>query len=624
MFQSDCPATSNQIKHYHKFKNFTLSQIKKAKKQYYAEALAKDTRSFYRCLQRFTGKSISQTHIECLNFKGAQLSSETDIVTALNEYFTNIPDCCSQPSCSSASPVTKNIPAKDRPYPSHAKHEHSFGFKPVTSDSVLYQINSLKGHKRGGVQQIPAFIYQSIAELLAAPLSILINESLSTSVFPDSLKIALVTPVYKNKGDRKDPSMYRPISSLPIFSKLFEIIINQQLVLYLESNKLLSARQFGFRKLHSSEQLIQALLQEWKSHLDDSQPRYIAAVSLDIRKAFDSVNHSLLPNKFSNLNLSESATKLLMSYLSKRSQSLKIGTTISAPLPITKGVPQGSILGPTLFNIAINGLLVKFPTSFAYADDTILYTIQNTAEAAVRECANLMTQVKAWYNENCLQLNLPKTQFCIFSNRNIGTHKIITDGITINSKDSIELLGVILDQKLSFTPYIQAITSKAYKRIYLLSRFKKFLNLEQTLCTYSTIIRPILEYCSSIILDTSKKNSYALEMVQNRAIRLILNAPRRFSITTGRTLLNLPTLESRRSYLFHKFVHLKFLKHKASNYLLSLPDRLNSHTRTLRSSSCLVKPHSRTRFGQTTFLAILHRFISSPKSTNQLLSFDYC
>jgi hypothetical protein len=610
------PVTANQIQYYRKFKNYVLSQIRKSKKTYYSNKISESTQSFFRCLRHFTGKNKNQTHIECLKYNGSTLSSEADIAHAMNQFFTNIPGKITPGP--SDSPIS---PGLDLP---HTENNNThLKFHRVSCETVHQQILKLSPHKRGGIEEVPAFVYQIISDLIALPISILINESLDTCTFPDCLKIALVTPIYK-KGDQSEPSNYRPISSLPILSKLFETNIKIQLMSFLEDQRLLSPRQFGYRPNHSSEQLITTLLQDWRSKLDCKQPCFISSLSLDVKKTFDSINHDILVSKLSNYRLSKSVIQLLTSYLSCRYQVMKIDSTKSSLLPVICGVPQGSILGPVLFLLAINELLTVFPTSYAYADDTLIYAGGSTIDQSVARCENLLHQVQNWYQKNCLQLNFSKIQFCTFSNRSVSdAHSITINSTEIRPSNTLTLLGVTLDSSLSFNPHVTNLVSKASKLIYLTSKFRKYLNVEQALKAYTAIVRPSLEYCPSILLDTTQKNLALLEGAQNRAIRIIVSAPRQFSVTSGRLLLNLPTLASRRRYLFAKFIKYKLSKFKASNLLLELLKNSSSHNLSLRRKHTYIKPCYRTHFGRGSFLNQHHIFLSdNHPSPRDYLSFQ--
>jgi hypothetical protein len=217
-----------------------------------------------------------------------------------------------------------------------------FTFQQITSRTVADLIRSLKPEKRGGIHEMPAMIYKIIVDLIAYPLSLLINECYKNSMFPHYLKSALVTPIFK-KRDKTDPSNYRPISSLPILSKIFELDMKNQMVNFIEQHNLLSDKQLGFLKNHSTERMLLSELQKWKVKLDQPAPCYIGALSLDVRKAFDTVNHKLLLHVLSKKQFSSSTVALFESYLTNRSQVMKVGQSRSSILPITCGVPQGSI-----------------------------------------------------------------------------------------------------------------------------------------------------------------------------------------------------------------------------------------------------------------------------------------
>ena len=247
----------------------------------------------------------------------------------------------------------------------------------------------------------------------------------------------MVTPIFKS-GGRSNPSNYRPVSSLPIISKVFEINMKNQLLQHLESNNHLSTRQFGYRQHHSCEQFLQSILQEWRTNLDFPHPCYISALSLDVRKAFDSINHQILLNKLPKFNISQHAVKLLSSYLSGRSQIMKVNNVQSQVMPIHSGVPQGSILGPILFNMAVNDLLSTSSSIYAYADDTVIFSISSTAEESISKCTKLLTTVNNWYCQNRLQLNIAKSQLAILSNRQDScTHSLAVDTTPLHSLNFI-------------------------------------------------------------------------------------------------------------------------------------------------------------------------------------------
>jgi hypothetical protein len=612
IFRAPGPISDNQLAHYHKFKNYVINQIRRAKKQYFSQKLSESSASFYKCLRQFSGKQKSNHKIGSLVIDGKESTDDAEIADAMNTYFTSISSRLKLDTANSLPPKQPPLDTRD-----------SLSFVPISCDEVYQLINSLNSLKKGGVNQVPTLVYKSISDLLALPLSLLINESLESGIFPDHLKTAVVSPIHK-KGDRKNPTNYRPISSLPILSKVFETVIKNQLLKFLEKEHLLSDRQFGFRKNHSSEQLLLSLLSDWRSELDHKTPLFISALSLDVRKAFDTVNHDHLVSKLPNFRLSTSAIQLIRSYLSNRSQVMKVGSVLSSSRPITCGVPQGSILGPILFLLTINDLLLSFPASFAYADDTLIFSKGSTVEQSVTKCKLLLQQVATWYQGNLLQLNLDKTQFCIFSNRKIlSSHSIQVSDTIIQSGHSMSLLGVKIDSELSFSPHIESLSKRANGLVYLTSRFRRYLNVEQAKLTYTSIVRPILEYCSSLFLTTSQKNASSLERVQNRAIRIILSAPRSFSVTSGRALLNLPTLASRRKYLFHKFLHQRLIKRKVSRYILNLSDNCKSHSLSLRRKHALIKPYFRTNMGKGSLPSQLHTFlVSYSQLSSALLSFE--
>ena len=357
-------------------------------------------------------------------------------------------------------------------------------------------------------------------------LTIIINNSLNQCTFPTLYEEALVTPIYK-KGDPSSPGNYRPISSLPILSKVFEKILSSQLTNHFETNQLLSSHQFGFRKNTSSEHMLLYFTDKLREALDNNSPCHIATLSLDIKKAFDSVHHSLLLNKLEHLfYLSHPMLSLLSSYLTDRTQIMKIANTLSAPKSITKGVPQGSILGLLLFNTMINDLLTTYPTTLSYADDTNIYFISDTPTSAIQGIQSAFSAVQAWYTSNGFSLNVGKTTCMLFSNRNHphpADLTLLNETIPISSE--LPLLGVVLDPRLTMKSHITKLVSKSSSLLYFLRKARPLLTTPQATTIYCSYIRPILEYCSTLLVKLPKQSISTIEHIQNNAIRIICKAP---------------------------------------------------------------------------------------------------
>lgn len=231
---------------------------------------------------------------------------------------------------------------------------------------------------------------------------------------PSSWKIARVIPVYKT-GDEKNPENYRPISILPIISKIAEKWVATQLTEHLNIGESLHPMQFGFRKHHSTETATCYFLENVKFMLD--QGGFVGAVFLDLKRAFDTINHDVLLARLTTFNFAKSALCWMKSYLSERKQAVQIENVQSSFLNCTAGVPQGSILGPILFSLFINDLpnVCKNVIMQLYADDAVLYAHAKTKCEAATILSGAMVPVSHWLNNSCLHLNTKKTVCMFFS-----------------------------------------------------------------------------------------------------------------------------------------------------------------------------------------------------------------
>lgn len=293
---------------------------------------------------------------------------------------------------------------------------HNFAFKPISDETITNILDSLKPKPSCGNDGISTKLLKVIKQEICKPLTIIINQSLATGIFPDPLKIAKVIPLYK-KGDRTSLDNYRPISILPSISKIFERVMFNQINTYFSSHNLYYNGQYGFRDKHSTQLAALELIDRISQELDQGMTPI--NVYLDLSKAFDTLDHNILLSKLQFYGFRNSALEFCKSYLSNRKQFVQINNAKSSEADITMGVPQGSILGPLLFIIYMNDI-IRSSNSFKFimfADDTTLFTTlkSNGHHDIYNERLNSeLEKISIWLKVNKLSLNVKKTKAMVF------------------------------------------------------------------------------------------------------------------------------------------------------------------------------------------------------------------
>ena len=445
-----------------------------------------------------------------------------------------------------------------------------FILQPISEKFILKQLRDLKVKKATGLDGIPARFLKDSATVIAPTVTFLVNLSLSTGSVPDEWKKARVVPLYKS-GGRKNMDNYRPISILPVLSKILEKAVNFQLQQYLKKFDLLSPAQSGFRQHHSTESAVIYFTDEIRRNADAG--RLTGALFVDLRKAFDTVPlHKELISKLERFGFVDNSLAWFTNYLSNRFQVVSLGNNLSSPLAVENGVPQGSILGPVLFSLYINDLpsCINFSNVIMYADDTIIFFSSAQLMEVELKLNMELTSLSEWLCGNKLLLNLNKTEFMVFGTQQrlhrqgIEGIDIALGGESVKHCDAFKYLGVILDSSLSLNQHIDYVKKKVSKMLGIFSRARPSLTIESANRLFKSMILPILDYCGAVFHGCGKGNEEGLECLQRRGGRIVLNTAH-LSTDQMVTSLGWDTLTRRRENHIVKLVE-KCLKGTAPSH----------------------------------------------------------
>jgi len=393
---------------------------------------------------------------------------------------------------------------------------------------------------------------------------------------------------------------------LPIISKIIERGVHDQLYSYLTNNNLLNSCQSGFRKQHSTTTALLDVTDYILNNMDDG--KVTGALFIDLKKAFDTVNSDIILHKLVGFGVTGIALCWFKSYLSGRTQTVSINSSLSDFKNIDIGVPQGSILGPLLFIIYVNSLPDCIDCKCVmYADDTtLLFTASDPTTLQVNMNESL-PKIASWFKTNKLTLNTKKTKFMIFGMRailrNFSNISINYGNSVIERVDKFKYLGVILDPFLSWSDHIDYVSTNISKRIGIIRQVKLYLPSTTLMMLANALVFPFFDYCSPVWSNCIAQYSKTLQILQNKLARDLLTADIRTSVDDLMASLNWDMLDKRlRNQLL--LLVFKCLKNEAPSYLSSqflFTSSIHSKNTRSQCSNTLVLPPFRIKPGKRTF-----------------------
>jgi len=525
-------------KSYCKYRNLVQKEVKRAKSEYITNQIEEnknDSKSLWKHLKDLGYSSKSQSSAKVvLNIDDKICFDDKKIANYFNDFFTNI-----------ASMLVSKLPAFPNVfktsssifkeyYSNKVPSEKKFYIKTVSEEYVYKELCSLNPMKSTGLDNIPARFIKDGAIFLKIPITFIINKSIVDKEVPTELKAARVKPLFK-KNFQTDVGNYRPVSILCIVSKVLERCVYNQLESFLAKNNIIYQFQSGFRTNFSTESCLVHLTDFVKSQT--AKGLYTGMIMLDLQKAFDTVDHTILCEKLKTMGVQ--SVEWFHSYLTGRKQTMHVNDTFSDSETVTCGVPQGSILGPLLFLCYVNDMEISISKDcklLLYADDSAIIFSHQDPNVISKKLGCELANCNNWLVDNKLSLHIGKTECILFGSKRkikkIENFSVICNNQTIKSQKSVKYLGHVLDNTLSGNKCANDIISKVNSRLKFMYRHNSVLdfNTRKTLC--NSLIQCLFDYaCSAWYNNLGKTLKSKLQITQNKVVRFILNVPPRTTLT---------------------------------------------------------------------------------------------
>ena len=517
MLAKDALRKQNLLRDFKNKRNLITTLIRSSKSQYYKNFFnehCKNAKKTWEGIRNIIKVSTKNRSLPTkLRVGNNNITDRKEMAQKFNEFYVNI-----------GNMVEEKIPQAKSKFSDFLKNSvpNSIFLSPVDDKEVSDMFSKIDSSKSCGPNSISSNLLKIHAKAFLYPVKDMINSSFTEGKFPDILKIAQVCTVFK-KGERDLRENYRPISLLSNLSKLFERAMHSRVYNFLEKSSLIFDLQFGFRNKHSTSHAILSILDEIRENLDNNT--FSCGVFVDLEKAFDTVNHKILLKKLEHYGIRNIANNWFESYLSDRNQFVSLGGINSDNLPVSCGVPQGSILGPLLFIIYINDMhyAIKFSKVHHFADDTnLLFSHKNVK--ILRKRVNMdLGLLFDWLCANRLSLNVGKTEFVIFRptrSKRLDRITLKINRCKIFESNKIKYLGMILDSNLNWQHHIFELNKKLFRGVGMIYKIKNLSDASVLKSIYFSLFQSHATY-GLVAWGSSRKCLEKVYLSQKKAIRAI-------------------------------------------------------------------------------------------------------
>ena len=532
-------------------KYFHALQIRK--QEHYAQLFKKQQNNMkqtWNTINTLLGKTKQKLDCSSININNKLNNDAQTIAHHFNNHFANV-----------ASKLLKDLPVTTHNFKEYlpSTSTNSLYINPTTPQEIKNIISGLKPKTSCGIDEIPTKLLKSTPENILFALSYIFNLSFETGEYINSFKIAKVIPIYK-KGSANDVQNYRPISILPVMSKIMEKLMYKRLLSFLNRQHFFYKYQFGFRKNHSTSHATALLAENICKAFEKKQTTI--GVFLDLSKAFDTIDHRILLAKLQHYGVRGLPLKLFQSYLTNRSQQVLVNGKFSNCLPINYGVPQGSILGPLLFLIYVNDFPKCLSTgnSIMFADDTNIFFSEKNYKTLFAIANQQLQNIDNWLTSNKLSLNTAKTNYIIFHT----PHSKVPNNLSLQIRNTnlkriqkTKFLGVVVQENLSWKPHMEWVLKKIRICYCVTKKIRSFLNNKTFIILYNSLIKSHLQYCILTWCNGNTTMVQKLQSTSNNFIRLMFGLDRRCSVkhlSSKHSILNINQLmETEIAHFMYKY-----------------------------------------------------------------------